>query len=543
MKYIPKLQLGNTIVQQSDATRTTPRLLYKKPIQKLNTPQDFARAASQRGTTVTDSLINLGGKPTEKKGNYWDVWGGRLGTNLNQLGNLGMGVAKTVGASAALATGMAYTPATVGTLGALGKGLLSGAVVDQGYSLLGGRPANIGEIGLGAGATMGMPLIGRGLAVPAFKILGDKVLTPAFKNFYRINPWAFKPNPSMYYRGIGESGVKDALASGVFRPKQGGASIPVQGSDGKIWEIGKKFSKTYYSPKFEIADRYGKGFIAEVPKNSVEFKPRYGRGKDWSMSTDAQIPITEGRVLQKDWLRGYKEIKPKIGIGNNADFKSIGEKYFNKINNKTYELENLHQSGKISYDDWLNNEKLYESEIAREFNFGKKLGQGNYGKVFEFSSNSDKVIKLGNPFGNEWTPEILNNLKTLKTGNIAIPDEVQYFNIPSKYKGYGPIKKELIVMPNLNKTNFEKLDLNPRDRYALFLKQARQLRDRGIKLDVDNLENIRFNPSKGVFDIYDVNPGYISNPENYMQFVYKKTKGPLLDNVMYKQGGFINKKE
>ena len=74
-----------------------------------------------------------------------------------------MGVAKTVGASAALATGMAYTPATIGTLGTLGKGLLSGAVVDQGFSLLGGRPANIGEIGLGAGATMGMPLIGKGL--------------------------------------------------------------------------------------------------------------------------------------------------------------------------------------------------------------------------------------------------------------------------------------------------------------------------------------------------------------------------------------------
>ena len=70
MKYIPKLQLGKTIIQQPDATRTTPRLLYNKPIQKLNTPQDFARVAEQRGTTTTDSLIDLGGKPTEKKGNY-----------------------------------------------------------------------------------------------------------------------------------------------------------------------------------------------------------------------------------------------------------------------------------------------------------------------------------------------------------------------------------------------------------------------------------------------------------------------------------------
>lgn len=104
-----------------------------------------------------------------------------------------MGVAKTVGASAALATGMAYTPATVGTLGALGKGLLSGAVVNQGYSLLGGRPASIGEIGLGAGATMAMPMIGKGLVnllkkpKPKSNINLDEIITTIH------NKWGNRP--------------------------------------------------------------------------------------------------------------------------------------------------------------------------------------------------------------------------------------------------------------------------------------------------------------------------------------------------------------
>lgn len=145
---------------------------------------------------------------------------------------------------------------------------------------------------------------------------------------HKVNPWAFKPNPEMYYRGIGEAGAQDALASGVFRPKPGGTEGTIVGANGKVWNVGKTFSRTYYSPQFQIANRYGAGFIAEVPKTAAEFRPRYSAGKDWSMLTDEQIPITKGRVLQKDWLRGYKDITPKIPerkIGFEVDTKPVTE--------------------------------------------------------------------------------------------------------------------------------------------------------------------------------------------------------------------------
>ena len=124
------------------------------------------------------------------------------------------------------------------------------------------------------------------------------------QNTYKLNPWAFKPSSNNLYRGLGESGVKDAFESGVLRPR------PVElrdiGKDivtdsGKTFRLkGKTFDKTYYSPEFKIADRYGNGYIAEVPKNSATFNNRYRAGKDWSMHTTEQIPIGKANILKKD---------------------------------------------------------------------------------------------------------------------------------------------------------------------------------------------------------------------------------------------------
>ena len=36
----------------------------------------------------------------------------------------------------------------------------------------------------------------------------------ALKNAYKYNPWAFKPQEKMMYRGIGKTGVEDAMKSG-----------------------------------------------------------------------------------------------------------------------------------------------------------------------------------------------------------------------------------------------------------------------------------------------------------------------------------------
>lgn len=127
----------------------------------------------------------------------------------------------------------------------------------------------------------------------------------------KINPRYFQPNSNMYYRGIGREGMEDALESGLFRAKPSD-KIPARMVDlgpnlGKV-DMAKRFNKTYYSPRFNTADQYGAGYIAEVPKDAAKFTQRY-QNTDWSMFTRDQIPVSEGRILEKNWWSGYKPIK------------------------------------------------------------------------------------------------------------------------------------------------------------------------------------------------------------------------------------------
>jgi hypothetical protein len=125
-----------------------------------------------------------------------------------------------------------------------------------------------------------------------------------------LNPKYFKPNSNMYYRGIGKEGMKDALESGLFRAKPADKIPPRMIDLGNIGQVdmAKRFKKTYYSPFFNVADNYGGGYIAEVPKNAANFAKRY-KNADWSIVTKDQIPVNAGRILEKNWWSGYKPIK------------------------------------------------------------------------------------------------------------------------------------------------------------------------------------------------------------------------------------------
>jgi len=132
------------------------------------------------------------------------------------------------------------------------------------------------------------------------------------RNAYKINPWAFKPQEGMMYRGLGQEGYDDALTSGVFRPKQ--HNYAEKRSLAERVQSPKQFGSTYYAPakKFKVIENYGPDYVAEVPFEGNLFNKRYGR-KDWSWSTERQIPINEGRILQRDWLRRYTPVKENGG--------------------------------------------------------------------------------------------------------------------------------------------------------------------------------------------------------------------------------------
>lgn len=141
-------------------------------------------------------------------------------------------------------------------------------------------------------------LVGKG-AKAAAKYATEQT---ALKNAYKLNPYAFKPTEGMMYRGIGKEGMEDALQSGLFRAKQNVTPTSIGN-----FNTTRQFSKAYYTPRFDIADQYGQGYIAEVPRGASDWGKRYGK-KEWSQIAQRDIPITEGKVLQKDWLKRYKEV-------------------------------------------------------------------------------------------------------------------------------------------------------------------------------------------------------------------------------------------
>ncbi len=151
----------------------------------------------------------------------------------------------------------------------------------------------------GTGA-LGIDPLGSALKVPGK--VAQSMESGLLSNAWRLNPKAFKPTEGMMYRGIGKEGMEDALQSGLFRAKQNVTPTSIGN-----FNTTRQFSKAYYSPRFDIADQYGKGYIAEVPRGASDWGKRYGK-KEWSQIAQRDIPITEGKVLQKDWLKRYKEV-------------------------------------------------------------------------------------------------------------------------------------------------------------------------------------------------------------------------------------------
>jgi len=153
------------------------------------------------------------------------------------------------------------------------------------------------------------------VAAPMVKAVAKpiaRVADDVISNAWKVNPRAYQYNlpENTMWRGLGKEGMEDALQSRVFRAKQ---DVVPEYYPGTKLRLTKSFgSSTYFTPKFKTAATYGDDFLAEVPRGSANWANRYKRS-DWSQVADRQIPITEGRILQKDWLKGYKPVQYQQG--------------------------------------------------------------------------------------------------------------------------------------------------------------------------------------------------------------------------------------
>lgn len=248
----------------------------------------------------------------------------------------------------------------------------------------------------------GLNALGAIPTVPAAVANAKNITRVVNKIPAKINPNYFTPNSNMYYRGLGKEGVEDALQSRVFRPNQNVKPNITGGFD-----LAKDFNTTqvgtYYSPNFNVADKYGKGFIAEVPGDAATFGKRY-KGSDWSMATKDQIPIDKGRILEKNWWSGYKPVEvPKQLPGSPNTFKSeIDWAKWNKEipENKALmqEYNAIEQQAKAD-GTWMKNvdgsefKGTPEQFVQQNSKNFKKAYSNGYEKVFR-GMNSDNPLLL-----------------------------------------------------------------------------------------------------------------------------------------------------
>jgi hypothetical protein len=265
---------------------------------------------------------------------------------------------------------------------------------------------NILMTGLGL---VGLPYKSAGLSFIDDLGQAGKYLTEetALKNAYKYNPWAFKPNPEAYYRGIGKSGLDDAIKSKIIRPHTKGTYDKLYFTD----DI--KHTNTYAadSPKYkgDPFDQTGndawelipgdyKKYIAEIPKKdiplakSVTKGTRNGLPAEGPYYTSEKFPSTNNVKFYKEhWLKGYKEItKPKSNFKSEIDWakwnKEIPE---NKALMQEYNA--IEETSKAN-GTWMKNSDGSKFEGTPE-QFVQQNSQ-NFKKAF---GNSVVQDDLGNP--------------------------------------------------------------------------------------------------------------------------------------------------
>jgi hypothetical protein len=368
-------------------------------------------------------------------------------------------------------------------------------------------------------------LIGKG-AKAAGKYLTEET---ALKNAYKLNPYAFKPTEGMMYRGIGKEGMEDALQSGLFRAKQDVTPTSIGN-----FNTTRQFSKAYYSPRFDIADQYGQGFIAEVPKEASGWGKRYGT-KEWSQIAQRDIPTTEGKVLQKDWLKRYKEVpKPKSSVDN------VGAELESKISKlKQQEVlaeesrKNLwanYKAGKITGEEYtigakkLNptpfdnprytlEKQLREHKVKQEIvntpqqnilkseeQLGKNISDGGTNNKGVFELGDDHVARLSTHRYDD-ASRLVNYADKIKSPRIAKTVQVKeidgkVYQVQEKVQGT-PITK-------LSKEDYNNI---PKQHIDNFWKDKSELDKLGLSIDISGGKSNVFYDTKKGFQFIDLGIG------------------------------------
>jgi hypothetical protein len=175
---------------------------------------------------------------------------------------------------------------------------------------------------------------------------------------YKINPWAKgnilnKWNPNAFYRIVDEEGGADALNTGIVRSSPTGTKSSGQFVGKFDLSAGRgtpfpSFAKG--KPDVTYIPEDGKGYIfeSEVPMyKRGETNPVTGnqiKGRHWAYRpidmetgvTITELPITDTKMYEPHWLKGFKEVPEEITHQNLTDLYRFQPKNFD-INKNTIE--------------------------------------------------------------------------------------------------------------------------------------------------------------------------------------------------------------
>jgi hypothetical protein len=305
---------------------------------------------------------------------------------------------------------------------------------EQSNALAGEKMANVSDMeamafnpltyaGVEAIPELGVNLVkgvGRGVAMApeAISNLGKFLGAEEsfLSNVYKVNPFAFKPNPKAYYRGIGKAGLEDAVQSGVFRQA---------GFDDKNYNNYKGVWYATGDRGLAKARDFSKDYIAEVPRTAFpetgdEF---FGSALFPTRGTQRHIPIEEGRILQKDWLRGYKEVPAELPGSPNT---------FDNVSNVTRtELNVSNPATQLPYD------------LEKNRNAAAIIEDLKY----------DRYLKINSPEGKRRIEELIANNPHMK--NMTYEDVKQGFANMVNENAMQAAKEDEFVILNQKIKNLE----------------------------------------------------------------------------------------
>jgi hypothetical protein len=173
-------------------------------------------------------------------------------------------------------------------------------------------------------------LVGAGLLGEAAKA---STKTGVLSKAYKINPWAFEPNPRSAYRMIGgKEGYLDAINSGEIRAMQNGVygdahfnmGVPLNPNRLSPEELLKAGSPGGYKGPYMVERKWAdtgwnKNTMTDGFKNNPELLQELknlGKDKDvWGKYGNLKTNDDAVKLYKEHWLQGYKEVPKKENGG------------------------------------------------------------------------------------------------------------------------------------------------------------------------------------------------------------------------------------